>query len=176
MLQISPRSFSEREGFYRNYIRHRNDETLHLPGTAAKVLPSTEPTLKHRLLPLSTSEKPWEEEDRWKKNLHFVERNRRLLLEPLPTSTVCSRLVPGAAISTSSRCRALSSSKGIGETQKPQRLCVQRCFLVFYNSLFPFKGRDGIGEAPSMSPLMPRSRPPSAAPTPSFRTWITLTY
>lgn len=66
--------------------------------------------------------------------------------------------------------------KGRGETQKPQRLCVQRCCLVFDNSLFPFKGRDGIGKAPSMSPLMPRSQPPSTAPTPSFRTWITLTY
>lgn len=63
-----------------------------------------------------------------------------------------------------------------GETQKPQRLCVQRCFLVFSDSLFPFKGRDGIGKAPSVSPVMPRSRPPSTAPTPSFRTWITLTY
>lgn len=63
-----------------------------------------------------------------------------------------------------------------GETQKPQRLCVQRCFLVFSHSLFPFKGRDGIGKAPSVSPVMPRSRPPSTAPTPSFRTWITLTY
>ena len=95
----------------------------------------------------------------------------------IPNPNMKTRLPPLGSPAPAPPQRPGSSSMPLGgETQKPQRLCVQRCFLVFSDSLFPFKGRDGIGKAPSMSPLMPRSRPPSTAPTSSFRTWITLTY